>query len=142
VELPAGAVARPRTVRTFFGTILYADLESSRIRHCDDADAPRNLFLVQVGDKAILVRSDDVQGFVAVRLRPEGPHAACDSWTPWTGGGLAQTFTVTLVPAETPSGFTLRSMNLLACAEPDGEFTLSRITAGSWETFWYESDSG
>lgn len=133
--LPAGAV--PRTLRTHFGTILYADRGTGRIRHGEAMEVPRNLFAIQVGNYVLLARSGDSGGLVGVHLRPEGPEAPRDAWTLWAGGGFARSFTM-VNDGGSSARFSLRAAGLYACAEHNGEFTLSRLQAAEWEAFHFE----
>jgi hypothetical protein len=134
--LPRGAV--PRTVRTHFGTILYADRETGRIRHGQATEVPRNLFAIQVEGRILLARRDDNGGYIGVHVRPEGPHAPEDPWTLWAGAGFARSFTTVNDDPATTSRFCLRAAGLFAAAEPNGEFTLNRLRAAEWESFHFE----
>jgi hypothetical protein len=144
LALPPGA--NPRTLRSCFGTILYADLKTGRVRHGPDASVPRNLFLVPTGDTALLTRACDDGKHVSVRMRPEGPRASKDGWTPWAGGGLARTFAMVTTGATVTTEdhasktFALRAAGLFLCAEANGELTLSRTEPGEWEQFSFEPD--
>jgi hypothetical protein len=138
LALPPGAT--PRTLRTFFGTILYVDREAGRVRHAPAPRVPRNLVLVRLGDTALLARAGDDGTYVAVRLRPEGPRASRDNWTPWAAGGLARTFAIVAVGGDTHQIFGLRAAGLFVCAEANGEVTLNRTEAGEWEQFSVEPD--
>lgn len=135
VMLPPGA--KPRALHTCFGTLLYADQATGRVRHGHASSVPRNLFLIPFGGTAVLARAKDDGGYVAVRIRPEGRHASNDAWTFWAGGGFARTFAMVGTVHET---FALQAAGLFACAEYNGEFTLSRPTAAEWESFHFEQD--
>jgi hypothetical protein len=134
--VPAGTA--PRTIQTYFGTILYADRMSGRIRHGHATEVPRNLFAFQLGGQAILARGDNNGGYVGVRVRPEGPDAPRDPWTLWAGGGYARSFAVINNGHGVASTFGLRAAGLFACAEHNGEFTLSRPQPAEWEAFHFE----
>jgi hypothetical protein len=84
-----------------------------------------------------LARAGDNGGYVAVHVRPEGPHAPRDAWKLWAGGGFARLFTMVNDGGGTSSGFCLRAAGLIACAEHNGEFTLSRLQPGEWEGFHF-----
>jgi hypothetical protein len=133
--LPPDAV--PRIIRTYFGTILYADQTAGRIRHGQAAAVPPNLFAIQIGEAVLLVRPGDNGGYVGVRVRPEGPHAPEDAWKLWSGGGFARSFAM-VSNGGAPGGFCLRAAGLFAAAEPNGEFTLNRLQPGEWEGFHFE----
>jgi Glycosyl transferase family 90 len=125
----------PRTIHTCFGTILYADRETGRIRHGKKPDVPHNLFLVRHRDSAVLAIAAEDGRYFIVRVRPEGPDAPTDHWIPWAAGGFARMFTMVDVTSAAQGTFALRSTGLFACAEETGEFTLSRIRPGPWESF-------
>jgi hypothetical protein len=137
--IPPGAV--PRTLQTYFGTILYADRETGRIRHGQATEVPRNLFAIPVGDLVLLARAGDNGGYIGVHVRPEGPHAPRDPWKLWAGCGFARSFTMIHDSGGTSSGFCLRAAGLIACAEHNGEFTLSRLQPGEWEGFHFMPDT-
>jgi hypothetical protein len=126
---------------TYFGTIVYADRETGRLRHGDAATVPRNLFVIRLGDVVLLARTSDSGGFVAVRMRPQGPHAPRDDWTLWPGAGFARSFTMETQVRAAASTFNLRAAGLFACAEHNGEFTLSRLQAAEWEGFHFQPDT-
>ena len=105
--------------------------------HGEAANVPRNLFAIPVGDVVLLARTGEHGGYVGVHVRPEGPHAPRDTWKLWPGGGFARSFTMVDDIRETSSDFGLRAAGLFACAEHNGEFTLSRPRPGEWEGFHF-----
>jgi hypothetical protein len=133
--LAPGTVAR--TVHTGFGTILFADRNTGRIRHGPATAVPRNVFAIQLGAAVVLARARDNGGFVAVRLRPEVRDPAWGDRAPWTGG-FARTFTMIANGDPAAATFGLRAAGLFLCAEFDGECTLSRSQQAEWETFHFE----
>jgi Glycosyl transferase family 90 len=135
---PPGATRR--TVRTCFGTILYADDSVGRVRHGKENEVPRNLFLFHIGNVVVLARPDGLGSYVAVGLRPEGPEAVGDDWTPWSGGGLTQTFTMKHSPDMATGTFGLLGAGLFLCADRNGELLLSRPKCRSWELFSLEPE--
>jgi hypothetical protein len=139
LSLPLDAVLH--AVYTCFGTVLYADRASGRVRHGFAAQAPANLFLLQINGASVLAHLQDDGGYAAVRIRPEGPQAPGDSWIPWFGGGAARGFTMVSAGNEAQRRFALQAAGLFACAEATGEFTLSRTSPAEWETFHFAQDA-
>ena len=133
LTLPAGIA--PKRLQTYFGTTLYADRTHNRIRHGRLEEVPKNFFIVCVHDTALLARLDEDGGYVAVSVRPQGPHALVDNWTPWDGAGFARSLQVVRIPNADDETFGLKGAGLFACAEWTGEFTLSRTRLSAWERF-------
>jgi len=133
--LPPGTVGRP--VHTWFGTILFADRNTGRIRHGLAAAVPRNIFAIQLGSVVLLARARDSGGYVAARLRPEVRDAPPNDLSPWTGG-FARVFTMIANGDTTAAAFGLRAAGRFLCAEFDGECTLSRSQQAEWETFHFQ----
>ena len=123
VSLPQAA--QPLTMRTFFGTILYADLASGRIRHGASTEVPHNLFLVRQGNDATLVRMIGDNLYLNVALRTEGAHATQDDWKPWAGRGMVRTLSIERSHVGSNGIHALTGAGLFACAEHSGAFTLS-----------------
>ena len=114
------------TVYTTHGTVLYADLEAGRVRHRDEATAPRNLFLVHESGAANLVRArSDGELVFVVRLRPEGMRAT-QAETASDADGYVETFEMIMINGAERDGFGLFGSGLFACAEANGDLTLSR----------------
>jgi hypothetical protein len=130
-------------VHTIHGTILFADLASGRVRHGRTGAVPGNLFLVQRGGGANLVRVAAGNRLYAVRLRPEGRDAASGGRRNGAEDRFASTFETTAAAHSGSETFGLFAAGLFVSAETDGSVTLSREQMGGWERFHLQpNDTG
>jgi hypothetical protein len=131
----ASPEARPITIHTAHGTILYADLLSGRVRHGPVPEAPRNLFLIAAGSKANMIRTGADGARFGVRLRPEGSLAPRTDRAPSNAEGFVPVFDMVATGDPGAGHFALRGSGLYVCADPTGEVSLSRPDPGPWEQF-------
>ena len=132
LSAPAPTPARP--LYTWLGTLVYVDDHTGCLRHGAEPNVPKNLVLVGSGDAVMLTHLSGDGTPALVRLRPEGPFASKDQWTPWTGG-FTETLELTHIPNAANNPFSLRGAGLFLCADGSGQVTLSRPRRSSWEVF-------
>jgi hypothetical protein len=128
---PVLAGVQPKQILTSHGTVVFADLTTSRLRHGPLALSPANIFLAVDGQTAYLLsrRPDGTQ-------RPISVHPAVVPWqaSNFAQDGEASTGEFCVVNAR-GSAFGLARNGLFLCAEDDGQVTLSRQRLGPWELF-------
>ena len=101
---------------------------------------PGNLFLIQRGGGASLVRIAAGNRLYGVRLRPEGRHALSGDPRNGTEDGFASIFETIADAHSGPETFGLFAAGLFVSAETDGSVTLSREQLAGWERFHSRSN--
>ncbi len=122
VTLPPGATIT--RLRTYWGTVLFADLDRDVLGHGPPGSAAGTVVVAATEGAAHLLH-----------VAPDGrrctvvPSAASEAWKRAAG------FERVPIAGDTKARFGLRKDGLFLCAEADGRVTLSRRTLGPWERF-------
>jgi Glycosyl transferase family 90 len=121
-------------VKTSWGTVIFADMESGTLRHGPEASSPNNVLLADDESTAYLFHITPSGERYTIRIAPDNGslHARSSSQR---SPGRSQALRVLPTIVEERSAFGLRSEGLMLCAESDGRVTLSRTVLGPWERF-------
>jgi hypothetical protein len=121
-------------VKTHWDTVIFADVDSSTLRHGPEASSPSNVMLAENEGTAYLFRTGSNGERHTIVVAPEGLGSDDEPDSDRTSA-RTQAFDVSHAEFQERVGFGLRSGGLLLCAEGDGRVTLSRKVLGPWERF-------
>jgi hypothetical protein len=117
-------------IKTHWGTMVFFDPITNKLRHGPEASCPRNVMIAANDSTGCLFRSDMVADHTSPLVVPK-EEVLGRALTPDGSLGAFQTFHL-LVDRDR---FGLWSAGLFLCAERDGLITWSRKVLGAWESF-------
>jgi hypothetical protein len=117
-------------VKTYWDTVIFADLETGALRHGPEIGSPNNVILAEDDGTTYLFRMIPDGHSYAMRITAERRGTG---ETPIPDGSRA--FRMRAVAGGERFVFGLQNGGLLLCAEADGRVTLSRSALGPWERF-------
>ena len=131
-SLPEGF--RLGRLKTYWGTVIFADTETGTLRHGPEASSPHNVVLAAGDGSAHLFHIGPDGHRYSIRIAPEGQFSDNQVTTDADIDGV-QTFRALEASASQTAAIGLQYGQLLVCAEGDGRTTLSRRAWGPWERF-------
>ena len=132
VWLPRGA--QLGCIKTYWGTMVFADVERGTLRHGPEESSPRNLVISDDRDTTYLFYLTPDGNRCTLRLRPSGEGVGRGSATDQPVG-RPQAFRAVQTLVDGQIKFGLWSVGFFLSAEEDGRITLSRRALGPWEQF-------
>ena len=120
-----------KRIHTSFGSILYIDEMTLKLRHGPILTSPQNVHFVSQGDEGIFKY---VSNGISRNIEFKGEHGyAVDSGTIENSSPPATRFVI----VRNSSGFLgLKSKEQFLSADPDGEIRINKPHFRKWEYFW------